>query len=74
MQLIQLQALSIEKMMQLIQLHTLLPTWIFVFSVCFILGGPPGAPGPRPPQNENMQLNQLHHYHHGENYAAESTA
>jgi len=30
--------------------------------------------GGQAPQNENMQLNQQHHFHHGENYAAESAA
>ena len=52
MQLIQLHSFFMVKIMQLIQLHV------------FILGGPPGAPGHRPPRNENMQLNQLHHFFH----------
>ena len=47
---------------------------LVVFLFFFILGGPPGAPGPRPPQNENMQLNQLHHFFHEKNFAAESAA
>ena len=52
LQLIQLHSFHMVKMMQLIQLHA------------FILGGPPGAPGHRPPQNKSMQLNQLRHFHH----------
>ena len=52
MQLIQLHSFFMVKIMQLIQLHV------------FILGGPPGAPGHRAPQNENVQLNQLHNFHH----------
>ena len=46
MQLIQQQSFFMKKMMQLIQLHV------------FILGGPPGAPGHRPPQNGKKQKKQ----------------
>ena len=62
MQLIHMQSFTIERMMQLIQLH-------------FFIPGGPGPSGPRrPPQNEKMQLNQLHHFFHEKTIAAESTA
>ena len=50
-------------MMQLIQLHV------------FHSGGAAWGPWAQaPPQNENMQLNQLHHFFHEKNFAAESAA
>ena len=62
MQLTQQQSFFMKKMMQLIQLHVFIP------------GGPVPRGTRRPPQNENMQLNQLHHFFHEKNFAAESAA